>query len=164
MSFLGMAGGLGSGVVKLGSNAVKSGAGGINWGQLAGDLGKSSGFWNNVGSAVSGLLGGGSSGGKNDLTSNIFAAMLGGINGSADAKLAVEMTERKARIEGDENRKTSAFEAELADFYRQKDKTRKRAALDTYGQFSLMNRYAPNRTAAPGIQMPAKPTATGYKG
>lgn len=157
-------GGLGSGVVNLGSNAVKSGAGGVNWTQLAGDLGKSSGFWSNVGSAVSGLFGGGSGSGQQSAGSNIFATMLGGINGSADAKLAVEMAERKARIEGDEARKTSAFELELKEHYLQKDKARKRAALDTYGQFSLMDRYAPSRTDTPAVQVPAKPTAQGYKG
>lgn len=158
-------GGLGSGIVNLGSNAVKNNAGGVNWTQLAGDLGKNTGLLSNLWSGAQSLFGGGSnSGGQQSLGSNIFATMLGGINGSADAKLAVEMAERKARIEGDEARKTSAFELELKEHYLQKDKARKRAALDTYGQFSLMDRYAPSRTDTPAVQVPAKPTAQGYKG
>ena len=65
---------------------------------------------------------------------------------------------KKAQTEGLEQRKTSLFEQELLDYSKQQDKVRKRAALDTYGQFSQIDRWAPTYVAKnPAIQAPAKP-------
>lgn len=118
--------------------------------------GSSSGGWADT---LSGLFGGDSGSNSGGWTDNIFSAMLGGLAGGADAKLGIEMVREKAKLEGAEERKTLGFAAELEDYYKQQDKVRKRAALDTYGQFSLMDRWAPNAQPAPAVQSPAKPTA-----
>lgn len=112
-------------------------------------------------SSLGSLFGGGDSGsgGGGGWMNNIFSAMLGGIGGGAEAKLGIEMVKEKAKLEGAEERKTLGFAADLEDFYKQKDKARKRAALDTYGQFSLMDRWAPNAAPAPAVEVPNKPTA-----
>lgn len=121
-----------------------------------GDSGGSSGWLNTLGNLFGG---GGDSSGSGGWADNIFTAMLGGLAGGADAKLGIEMVKQKAAMEGAEERKTLGFAAELEDFYKQQDKSRKRAALDTYGQFSLMDRWAPNAQPAPAVQVPTKPQA-----
>lgn len=111
------------------------------------------GWLSSIGSFVGGIFGGGGNS-SNDL----FKALLGGIGGSADAKLTAEMYVKKAQAEGLEQRKSSLFEQELLDYAKQQDKVRKRAALDTYGQFSQISRWAPNYVSKnPAIQTPAKP-------
>ena len=136
------------------------------WSEAIGDIfgssgGDSGGSWGNFFSnLMDGFSGNGSDG-------NIWGQILaGGINGYANAKLgekeikAMGEEQRKtALLQAEQGRKTSAFEAELLDYYKQKDKARKRAALDTYGQFSTVKNWAPNYTPAPGIQVPTKPTA-----
>lgn len=109
-----------------------------------------------IGSFVGGLFS--SNSGSGSAGSDIFKALLGGIGGSADAKLTAEMYVKKAQTEGQEQRKSSLFEQELLDYAKQQDKVRKRAALDTYGQFSQISRWAPNYVSKnPAIQTPAKP-------
>jgi len=109
-----------------------------------------------IGSFVGGLFS--SNSGSGSAGSDIFKALLGGIGGSADAKLTAEMYVKKAQAEGLEQRKSSLFEQELLDYAKQQDKVRKRAALDTYGQFSQISRWAPNYVSKnPAIQTPAKP-------
>lgn len=109
-----------------------------------------------IGSFVGGLFS--SKSGSSSMGSDIFKALLGGIGGSADAKLTAEMYVKKAQTEGLEQRKSSLFEQELLDYAKQQDKVRKRAALDTYGQFSQISRWAPNYVSKnPAIQTPAKP-------
>ena len=113
---------------------------------------------NSIGSFVGGLFSSGGGGNSGNGWSDIFKALLGGIGGSADAKLTAEMYVKKAQTEGLEQRKTSLFEQELLDYAKQQDKVRKRAALDTYGQFSQISRWAPNYVSKnPAIQTPAKP-------
>jgi len=103
---------------------------------------------------------GGDSGGGNGW-SNIFQALLGGVSGSADAKLSVEAVKKKAEAEGLESRKNSLFEYQLLDLAKQQDKYRKRAALDTYGQFNQIKKWAPNYVPNnPAIQVPAIPDPT----
>lgn len=115
-----------------------------NWG----DGGSSgSGFWAGLGN----LLGGGSSG-----EGNIFGKMLAGGLGSMAEGLISEKAVKEA---GKQARQNYSFQAELADFYNQKDKARKRAALDTYGQFSLMDRWAPGAQSTPQVDLPNKPQA-----
>lgn len=154
---------------------------GFDWGSVLGSAGDGfgsggdSGFdWNNVdlgsvfgggGSGGSGstggfnwgsLFGGGSSGSSG--SGNIFGALLGGLQGAAAAKL----DEKAVKQAGIERRKSSAFEADLVDYYKQKDKSRKRVALDTYGQFSQLKRWAPNYTNTPAVEQPAKPNPNSY--
>lgn len=93
---------------------------------------------------------------------DLFKALLGGIGGSASAKLDLKMLVEKEKVSGLEQRKTSLFEQELLDYHKQNEKVRKRAALDTYGQFSQINRWAPNYVPRnPPIQAPAKPNPGG---
>jgi len=114
------------------------------------------GWLSSIGSFVGGLFS--SKSGSGSAGSDIFKALLGGIGGSADAKLTAEMYVKKAQTEGLEQRKSSLFEQELLDYAKQQDKVRKRAALDTYGQFSQISRWAPNYVSKnPAIQTPAKP-------
>lgn len=137
-------------------------SGGFDWGSVdmsdyfgGGDSSGSGGTdW---GSIMSGIFGGSDS--SSGLYSNIFAALLGGLGGMADTKLQVQMAKDLARIRGEEDRKTLGFSADLKDYYDQKDKYRKKVALDTYGQFSLMDRYAPNYKPAAPIEVPNKPVA-----
>lgn len=110
-------------------------------------------FLSGIGNFFSNIFGGGGSG-------DIFKAILGGIGGSADAKLMIEAAQKKAEIEGKEQRKSLDFSAQLDDFYNQKGKERKRLALDTYGQFDLTKRWAPNYAPnVPPVQVPTKPVA-----
>lgn len=118
-------------------------------------------FWGDMLGSL--LGGGGGSSGAN--TGNIFSAMLGGIQGSADAKLAEAMVNkqgewklRDTQESGRQQRLTLDFTEQLKDFNAQKEKARKRAALDTYGAFSLTSRYAPSMPATPQVQIPTKPT------
>lgn len=145
-----------------------SGLGSNDWGSMFGSaLGGGSGGSSLIGdfdwgSTLSGIFGGGSSSSSEfDLgslfnssnSSDIFKAILGGVGGYATAKI----DEKTAKEAGRQQRKTLDFQAQLTDYYKQKDKVRKRAALDTYGQFSLLDRYAPNRTPSGSIDQSNKP-------
>lgn len=92
--------------------------------------------------------------------SDIFKAILGGIGGSADSKLQMEMAKETAKIQGTEQRKSLDFSAQLEDFYNQKNKARKRLALDSYGAFSLHKRYAPTLKPTAPVEIPTRPTAS----
>lgn len=133
---------------------------GFNWSDLigGGDSGGGS-SWGSWVDTIGGLFGGGGDSGSGSGWSNIFGAMLGGLAGGADAKLGIEAVREKARLEGAEERRSLGFAADLEDYYKQKDKARKRTAIDSYGQFSLMDRWAPNATAAPAVDVPTKPVA-----
>lgn len=123
----------------------------IGGNDYSGDSG-GGGFWGNL---LGGIFGGGSSGGGSSgggmNWGSLFAS---GVSGAAGAA----MNEKTAKEKGKQDRQTSAFEAELLDYYKQKDKSRRRVALDTYGQFDLTKRWAPNMTAAPAVDVPNKPT------
>lgn len=117
-----------------------------SWGDGGGDSG--SGFWK----GLSSLFGGGGDGDSG----NIFGKMLAGGLGSMAEGLISEKAVKEA---GKQARQNYSFQAELADFYSQKDKARKRAALDTYGQFSLLDRWAPGTQSTPQVDLPNKPQA-----
>lgn len=121
------------------------GGGDSAWGSSS-SSGSSGGFWSGILSGVSSWFG-------DDDDNGNSSSWWNAASGVAGAYLSKEAMEEK----GKQDRQTTAFEAELADYYKQKDKQRKRVALDTYGQFSLMNRWAPNATAAPALDTPAKP-------
>lgn len=143
MSIFGaLLGGGGSGVIGTAAKSVTGG--GVNWGSLAGTAASAAGSgW------LSNLFGGGGSSGSNSL----FQGILGGLGAAADAY----MGEKAQREKGRQERQTIGYAAELEDFYQQKNKARKRAALDTYGQFSLMSRYAPTASRMVPLDQPAKP-------
>ena len=132
----------------IGSSSLASS---FDWGSALSSIfsGGSGSSSSSSSSFLSNLFGGSGS----STSSDIFKAILGGIGGYAGAV----MDEKAVKQAGEQQRKTVSFQAQLADYYNQKDKVRKRAALDTYGQFSLLDRYAPNRTPAPSIDMPTMP-------
>lgn len=145
--------------------------GGFDWGSVWGDIGQSGGTISNLlkgiggssgGSSSGGLLntignlfgggsggGGGSSGGMG----NLFGALLSGLGGAAQAWMDEDMVKEA----GKQQRQTRAFEADLADYYKQKDIYRNRRALDAYGQFSLLGKYAPTYSGDPAVEVPTKP-------
>lgn len=157
-----------------------SGGSGFDWGSVLGNLGDgfgsggSSGFWDSLGgslggsggssggSSLGGILGSllGGSGGSGSGLGNIFGAILGGLGGMAEAKLSGKDAIAVVKQKGTEDRKSMDFEAALKDYYTQENKRRQRVALDSYGQFSLMNRINPNYQNTPAVYVPTKPTAS----
>ena len=116
-------------------------------------------FWGNVGSALGGLFGssgGNNSGGNN---SNIWGSILSGLGGAAQGYLSGKDLKEGISERGKQDRKTIDFEYALKDFYDQKNKARKRVALDTYGQFSLTDKFAPGMGNATPVDVPNKPNA-----
>lgn len=117
------------------------------------------GFWSSVGTAASNYFSTGS--GWSDLLGGVMA----GIGGAAAADRADDTASQGhewalalGALKGDQDRRTSLFEKQLEDYYKQKDNYNKRVALDTYGQFSVQNRRSPGYTkpAAPVVpQMPS---------
>lgn len=144
------------------------GGGSFNWGGSVSDwLSNDYGFGgqDSGGDSSSGgfnwgsLLGGSGSGGG---SSNIFGALLSGLASGAGSWLDSKNAEKAMKQKGVQDRKTLAFGADLEDYYKQKDKARKRVALDTYGQFSQLSKYAPNYTNTPAVEVPTKPNPGGY--
>lgn len=141
------------------------GGSGIDWGDaisaFTGGLGSGDSYdgGSSGGSALGGFLGSLFGGGSGSSGSNIFASILGGLGGMAEAKLSGKDAKELVKTKGIEDRKTLDFEAALKDYYTQEDKRRKRIALDTYGQFSLMNRIQPGYQTPPPVNVPQKPTA-----
>lgn len=145
-------------------------SGGFDWGSAwdtasdwfgssGGDTGSSGTDWGKWASTIGNIFGGGDGEGSGGGWNNIFGAMLGGLAGGADAKLGLEAVREKAKLEGAEERKSLGFAGDLEDYYKQKEKARKRTAIDTYGQFSLLDRWAPNAAPAPAVEVPTKPVA-----
>lgn len=135
--------------------------GDTDWSTIAGGS-TDTGF--NWGSLIGSIFGGGS-GGSSSGGSNIWGQMLAGALGGYGQGA---MTEATARIQGENNikgiqetakqaRQTANFAAELQDYYTQRDKATKRQALDTYGQFSLTDRYAPGMQKVAPVVVPNKP-------
>lgn len=127
-----------------GGQSASSGTGGVDWGKLATTAVNAYGSYTSSQSGGATASGGGS---------NIWESVLSGV-GTAAGGIMDEKTAKEVAKQG---RQTLDFAASLKDYYDQKDKVRKRAALDTYGQFSTMDRWAPNAVAAPPIEQPARP-------
>lgn len=109
----------------------------------------------------------GSSGGSGNIWGDIIKGVIGGIGAAGAANSASKADDKDAKqnlealgVAGLQQRKTSAFEAELLDYYKQQDNQRKRVALDTYGQFSTMNRVAPGYKKPVAPVLGAKPVPT----
>lgn len=144
-----MSGGLGS---ILGGGLTSSiGNDSFDWSSGFGGGGGGGGWGSFFGNVLGGLFGGGDS---SQGGGNIWGQMLaGGLNGYAQAGLSEEML----KIKGKEDRMSTAFEAQLIDHYKQRDKVRKRQALDTYGQFSTIKSFAPNYQDTPAPELPPQP-------
>jgi uncharacterized protein YcfJ len=134
------------------SGAVSSGgSSGMDWGSMF-NSSSGSGWGGFFGNVLGGMFGGGSGEGGG----NIWGQMLaGGLNGQAQAGMSIEMMKQK----GIEDRMTTQYEAQLIDFYKQRDKRDKRVALDTYGQFSDIKKFQPNYKDTPMPQLAAYPKA-----
>lgn len=111
----------------------------------------------------SGFTSSGSSG-----NSNIWGAVISGVSSLASGYLgskskekdnaaALMMTKEQIEAQGYQNRLNSQFEADLLDYYKQKDKARDRVALNQYGRYNLMDNLMP--TSSPQVEVPNKPTA-----
>lgn len=141
---------------------------GGDWGDGSGSfLGDLGGGGSSGGSSGSGILqsifgGGGSSG------SSIFGGLLSGLGAGASAALSGKDLKDSIKLKGEQDRLTLAqsglqdrraldFEASLKDYYAQQDKRRKRIALDTYGQFSTINKIKPGYVDTPMPEVPQKP-------
>lgn len=135
-----------------GAGNTSAASSGINWGSLINTAA------NAYGAYQSGKQP--SAGSNTAGTSNIWGALLSGLGGAAEGYLSAKDAKEALEARGKEDRKTIDFEYGLKDYYTQKDKVRKRAALDTYGQFSLTDRFAPGMKPAAPVELPAKPGAT----
>lgn len=155
-------GSIGGNLFRGGTGNFGGGGGGFDWGSvagagitksiggLAGGTAKAAtggGLWSSI---IGGLTGGSGGGGS----SNIWQGLLGGLGAAAQGY----MDEKAVKEAGKQQRQSIGYTAELEDFYKQKDKARKRAALDTYGQFSLMSRYAPTANRVVPLDQPVKPS------
>lgn len=132
---------------KASSNLITSGlknAAAGNLSSIRGGAASLGGNW------ISKLFGGSTSG----IGGNIFEGLLAGLGGAADALISKEAVEEQ----GKQSRKTLDFEYALKDYYENKDRVRKRASLDSYGQFSSLDRWAPTYKAPPAPTVGMKPS------
>lgn len=99
--------------------------------------------------------------------SNIWGAVISGVSSLASGYLgskskdkdnaaAMLMSKEQIEAQGYQSRLNSQFEADLVDYYKQKDKERDRVALNQYGRYNLMDKLMP--TNSPAVQVPQKPT------
>lgn len=102
-------------------------------------------------SAYSNSKSGGTSASGSGSSDNIWGSILGGLSGAAGAILSSKDAKDLLEIKSKDDRRNIQFEAELVDYYKQLDKSRKRKALDVYNSYG----YGPT---APALDMPAKPT------
>lgn len=157
-----------SSLIGMGGISGITSAGGSSGGSWLSGIGNALGGWGNVIGGIAGALGGGggsSGGGSSNTWGNIFQGLLGGLGGAMDAQAQQRMTreeneyaKERIRISSEEQRRNIGFAADMDDYYKQKDKVRRRAALDTYGQFSLLSRYAPNYQNTPPVDPGVRPS------
>ena len=139
-------GAIGSGVVSGAAGAAASSGGG-------------DGFWGSLASGVGSYFSSGS--GWKDLLGGVMGGLSQSAQWSQDEKNAAAAALAAQALEGTrglENRRTSLFEAQLKDYLEQKEKHDKRQmAIDTYGQFSVLDRRSPGYVPPPRQQAPALP-------
>lgn len=123
------------------------------------------GFWSAVGTGVSDYFSSGSG------WSDLLGGVVSGLAGSAAANRQDDQRNEDntwalalQAMRGNQDLGRTAFEAELLDYAKQKDNYRKRVALDTYGQFSVMNRLSPGYKPAAAPVAPTKPRVEDYNG
>lgn len=103
------------------------------------------------------------SGSSSSGNGNIWGAIISGIGSAAGGYMSGKAAEGSSQdneklvgLKGIEDRKSLAFAGQLEDFYKQKEKQRKRASLNSYGQYNLMGKIMP--TSTPPVDVPAQPT------
>lgn len=136
-----------------------TGAAANYYGGSSGSSSGGSGFWGAVGNSVSDYFSSGS--GWSDLLGGVMA----GIGGAAQAgreddqnRQSHEWALALEALRGDQQRRSSLFEMQLEDFYKQRDKRDKRVNLDTFGQFSVQSRRTPGYTPTPLPGAPVMPS------
>lgn len=123
------------------------------------------GWWDAISTGVGDYFSDGS--GWSDLLGGVMSG-LGGMAAANSAEDAAEQGHEWAlaieALRGNENRRTSLFEAQLADYVKQKDNFNKRVALDTYGQFSVLNRRSPGYVPPAAPVAPTAPSLENFNG
>lgn len=142
-----------------GYSSLYSGGGFGGLTSSAASTGSSGGGWM---SAVGSLFGGSGGSSSGNMWGNIFQGILGGLgamaSGSGQKGPSVGEQVGLTQFQATEARRNIGFAADMEDYYKQKDKMRRRAALDTYGQFSLLSKYAPNYQPAAPIDPGVRPS------
>lgn len=123
------------------------------------------GFWSSVGSGVSNYFSSGS--GWSDLLGGVVSGLAGSAAANRqDDRAAQDNTWAIAlqALRGEQDLQRTAFERELEDFYERSDTQRDKVALDTFGQFSVMNRRSPGYKPPAATPAPVKPRLEDYRG
>lgn len=123
------------------------------------------GFWSSVGTGVSNYFSSGS--GWSDLLGGVVSGLAGSAAANREDDQLAQNNEWAIALQalrGEQDIRRTAFERELEDYYDQRDKYRDRVALDTYGQFSVMNRRSPGYKPGPAPVAPTKPRLEDYSG
>lgn len=123
------------------------------------------GFWSAVGSGVSNYFSSGKGWG------DLLGGVMSGLAGSAAANREDDKNEQSNEwavalqaLRGQQALQETAFSKELEDFYKQRDVQRDKVALDTFGQFSVLNRMSPGYKAPAPTPAPVKPSVENYGG
>ncbi len=100
--------------------------------------------------------------GSSSGNSNIWGGIISGIGSAASGYLGskskdkdIAANERMVAQKGYEDRLSMQFAQQLQDYDRQLERSRNRAALNTYGQFNLMDKIMP--TTSTPVQVPQMP-------
>lgn len=115
-------------------------------------------WWNSAASWASSAYSGSGGG-----SSNIWGGIMSGLGSAAGAYLSNKGKDKDTKasleaigLQGLEQRRSLQYGAALEDFYKQKDKQRRRASLDSYGRYNLMGDIMP--TTTPPVDVPTAPT------
>lgn len=87
--------------------------------------------------------GSGGSSGSSGIWGDLFKGVLSGLGASAAAKADSKDAKEQLQLAGQQQRASTAYEAELADFYRRRKDYEDYRGLDNYGQFSRASIFAP---------------------
>lgn len=100
---------------------------------------------------------------SSETKTGIWSSVLSGVGSFASSYLDKKTNKEnnaftlEAMIaKGIEERKTLSYGAQLEDYYKQKNKQRQRAAVNSYGQFNLVKDVMP--TNSPPVDVPAMPS------
>lgn len=98
-----------------------------------------------------------------------WAAILGGVSAAASSsgdkdkdKTDFRQAQQLVKDQGEQARRTSAFERDLMAFTKKEDTYNKRIAIDSYGQFSKLQQRVPGYVPKPISALPAKPDPLKY--
>lgn len=123
------------------------------------------GFWSSVGKGVSNYFSSGSG------WSDLLGGVMSGLAGSAAANREDKNNEQSHEwaialqaLRGQQDLQRLAFEDQLKDYAEQRDIHRNKVALDTFGQFSVLNRMSPGYKPPAPTPAPVKPSLENFNG